>query len=204
MFSIITGSVILSILHALIPNHWLPIIAIGRKESWTLNEVTRVTFISAIAHGLSTVLLGLALGYIGASMADKVENFTHIVAPVILVVLGIVFIYRHHTHKHFHIDNEIKKKKSKRSIIIALVLAMFLSPCMEIGAYFLLAGSHEKWLIWFIAALYLTITTIGMLTLVRFAYKGVLKLNWHKLEHNAGIITGVTLVVTGILAFFIH
>lgn len=204
MFSIITGSIILSILHASIPNHWLPIIAIGRKENWTLNEVTRVTFISAIAHGLSTVILGFALGYVGASMADKVESFTHLIAPIILIVLGVVFIYRHHTHKHFHIDNEIKKKKSKRSIIIALVLAMFLSPCMEIEAYFLLAGSQEKWLIWFIAALYLSITTVGMIALVRFAYKGVLKLNWHKLEHNAGIITGVTLVVTGILAFFIH
>jgi hypothetical protein len=43
-----------------------------------------------------------------------------------------------------------------------------------------------------------------MVTLVRFAYMGVLKLNWHTLEHNAGIITGVTLVGTGILAFFIH
>jgi hypothetical protein len=43
-----------------------------------------------------------------------------------------------------------------------------------------------------------------MVTLVRFAYKGILKLNWHTLEHNAGIITGATLVATGILAFFIH
>ena len=204
MFSILTGSLIISLLHAIIPSHWLPVLAIGRKENWTLNEVTRVTFVSAIAHGLSTVILGLALGYIGASMADKLESFTHLVAPIILIVLGVVFIYRHHTHKHFHIDNDIKKKKSKRSIIIALVLAMFLSPCMEIEAYFLLAGSQESWLIWFIAALYLVITTVGMITLVRFAYKGVLKMNWHKLEHNAGIITGVTLVVTGILAFFIH
>ena len=204
MFSIITGSIILSILHATIPNHWLPIIAIGRKEKWTLNEVTRVTFIAAISHGLSTVILGFALGYIGASMAERVESFTHLIAPIILIVLGVVFIYRHHTHKHFHIDNDLKKKRSKRSIIIALVLAMFLSPCMEIEAYFLLAGSQARWLIWFIAALYLVITTLGMVTLVRFAYMGVLKLNWHKLEHNAGIITGITLVVTGILAFFIH
>ena len=204
MFSIITGSIILSILHATIPNHWLPIIAIGRKENWTINEVTRVTFIAATSHGLSTVILGFALGYIGASMAERVESFTHLIAPIILIVLGVVFIYRHHTHKHFHIDNDLKKKRSKRSIIIALVLAMFLSPCMEIEAYFLLAGSQARWLIWFIAALYLVITTLGMVTLVRFAYMGVLKLNWHKLEHNAGIITGITLVVTGILAFFIH
>ena len=204
MFSIITGSIILSLLHATIPNHWLPVIAIGRKEKWTLAEVTQVTFIAAIAHGLSTVAIGFILGILGAQLADKIEYFTHFIAPVILILLGLVFIYRHHNHKHFHLDDDIKKKRSKNKIIIALVLAMFLSPCMEIEAYFLLAGTQAPWLIWFIAGLYLLITTAGMVLLVRFAYMGVLKLNWHTLEHNAGIITGVTLVATGILAFFIH
>jgi putative Mn2+ efflux pump MntP len=204
MFSIITGSIILSLLHATIPNHWLPVIAIGRKEKWTLSEVTQVTFISAIAHGLSTVAIGFILGILGAQLADKIEYFTHFIAPVILILLGVFFIYRHHNHKHFHLDDDIKKKQSKNKIIIALVLAMFLSPCMEIEAYFLLAGTQAPWLIWFIAGLYLLITTAGMVLLVRFAYMGVLKLNWHTLEHNAGIITGVTLVATGILAFFIH
>jgi putative Mn2+ efflux pump MntP len=204
MFSIITGSIILSLLHATIPNHWLPVIAIGRKEKWTVQEVTRVTFIAAIAHGLSTVIIGIILAFIGAQLADNIEYFTHFIAPVILIVLGIVFIYRHHTHHHFHLNKHLDKNKSKKRIIIALVLAMFLSPCMEIEAYFLLAGTQAKWLLWFIAALYLVITTVGMVLLVRFAYMGLLKLNWHSLEHKAGIITGVTLVATGILAFFIH
>lgn len=204
MFSIISGSIILSLLHATIPNHWLPVIAIGRKEKWTVREVTEVTFISAIAHGLSTIVIGLILGYIGAQMAGRIGHFTHYVAPVILIGLGLLFIWRHHNHKHFHLSNDIRKKKSKRTIILALVLAMFLSPCMEIEAYFLLAGTQAPWLIWFIAALYLTITTVGMVLLVRFAYLGVLKLNWHTLEHNAGIITGATLVATGALAFFIQ
>lgn len=204
MFSIISGSIILSLLHATIPNHWLPVIAIGKKENWTVGEVTRVTLIAAIAHGLSTIIIGFALGVIGATIAANIENFSHYIAPLILIALGILFIYRHHHHKHFHISDSIKKKQSKKTIIIALVLAMFLSPCMEIEAYFLLAGSQAPWLIWFIAILYLVITTGGMVFLVRFAYMGVLKLNWHKLEHNAGIVTGVTLVATGILAFFIH
>jgi len=204
MFSIIAGSIILSLLHATIPNHWLPVIAIGKKEKWSVNEVTRVTFIAAIAHGLSTVIIGIILAFIGARIADNIEYFSHFFAPVILILLGIVFIYRHHNHHHFHLDENLKKKYSKKKIIIALVLAMFLSPCMEIEAYFLLAGAQAKWLIWFIASLYLVITTAGMVLLVRFAYMGILKLNWHSLEHNAGIITGVTLVATGILAFFIH
>ena len=75
MFSIITGSIILSLLHATIPNHWLPVIAIGRKEKWSVREVTEVTFISAIDHGLSTVIIGFLLGFLGAQMANKIDHF---------------------------------------------------------------------------------------------------------------------------------
>jgi len=203
MYSIISGALIISLLHAVIPNHWLPVIAIGRKEQWTLQEVTMVTLKCALAHGLSTICIGILLGFLGAELNDSVLNFTSIIAPIILITIGLIFIYRHHIHKHFHIDDELKKKKSKSAIITALVIAMFFSPCMEIEAYFLLAGTQESWLIWFIAAMYLFITTIGMLLMVRLAYKGILKLNWHSLEHNAGIITGLTLVATGLLSFFI-
>jgi nickel/cobalt exporter len=203
MYSIITGSLILSLLHAVIPNHWLPVIAVGRKENWQLSEITKVTFICAVAHAVSTVLIGYILGLLGSTMAASVGHLTHIIAPLILVLLGVYFIYRHHRHKHFQISGAVEKKKSKARIIAALVLAMFLSPCMEIEAYFLLAGTISQWLVSLIAAVYFIITTTGMVLLVRFAYIGILKLNWHSLEHNAGIITGATLILTGLMTFFI-
>ncbi len=204
MYSIISGALIISLLHAVIPNHWLPIIAIGRKEQWTTAEVTKVTFACAMAHGISTILIGVLLGFLGAKLDTNVTNFTNIIAPIVLIAMGLIFIYRHHRHKHFHITEEVKKKKTKTAIITALVIAMFFSPCMEIEAYFLLAGTQAKSLVFFLALLYLLITTTGMVLLVRFAFKGLLKLNWHSLEHNAGIITGLTLVATGIITFFIR
>ena len=204
MFSIISGALIISLLHAVIPNHWLPIIAIGRKEHWTTAEVTKVTFACAMAHGISTILIGVVLGLLGAKLDTKVKSFTNIIAPIVLIAMGLIFIYRHHRHKHFYITDEIKKKKTKTAIITALVIAMFFSPCMEIEAYFLLAGTQARWLLIFIALMYLLITTTGMMLLVRYAYMGLLKLNWHSIEHNAGIITGVTLVATGIISFFIQ
>lgn len=203
MEQLIIGSILLSLLHAVIPNHWLPIIAVGRKERWTTNEVTKVTMIAAIAHAASTILLGFILAFLGAELAEHIKQFTGLVAPLILIGLGLLFIYRHHTHQHFHLD-EINRERSKAKIIAALVVAMFFSPCIEIEAYFLLAGTHPQWVVWFISLVYATITTSGMLFLVRFAYQGSLKLNWHSLEHNAGIITGGTLVATGIITFFIE
>ncbi len=140
MYSIIIGSVLLSLLHAVIPNHWLPVLAIGKKDNWTIQEVTKVTFLSGLAHALSTTVIGIILGLLGLQLANKIDYFTHFIAPAILILLGAFFIYRHHRHKHFHLHQTPKASLPKNKIIVALVIAMFLSPCMEIEAYFLLAG----------------------------------------------------------------
>lgn len=203
MYSIFIGSLLLSLLHAVIPNHWLPVLAIGKKDNWTLQEVTKVTFISGLAHALSTIVIGIILGFLGLQLASKIQYFTHFIAPAVLILLGVFFIYQHHRHKHFHLHQVSKLSLSKTKIIMALVVAMFLSPCLEIEAYFLMAGTKGWWAVATIAALYLTISVTGMVVWVRLVYKGMLKLNWHTLEHKAGIITGWTLIITGIISFFI-
>ncbi len=203
MYNILVGSILLSLLHAVIPNHWLPVLAIGRKENWSIGEVTKVTFLSGLAHALSTIIIGIVLGLLSIQLSDNIEFFTKLIAPVLLIAMGTFFIYQHHRHKHFHLHEVPKPSLSKTKIIMALVIAMFLSPCMEIEAYFLLAGTKGIWAVLLIAGLYLIISVSGMVLWVRLAYKGLLKLNWHSLEHNAGIITGWTLVITGILSSFI-
>lgn len=203
MVSILTGSILLSLLHAVIPNHWLPVLAIGRKENWTISKVTKVTFLSGLAHALSTIIIGGVIGIAGLKLTESVQHFSHIVAPLVLIVLGIFFIYQHHRHKHFHLHDQPAQALSKNKIITTLVIAMFFSPCMEIEGYFLLAGSFGWYAILTIALLYLIISVSGMVLWIRLAYKGFIKLNWHKLEHNAGIITGLTLIITGLLTFYI-
>ena len=203
MYSIIIGSLLLSLLHAVIPNHWLPVLAIGKKDNWTLQEVTRVTFISGLAHALSTVAIGIILGVLGLQLANKIEYFTHFIAPAVFILSGSFFIYQYHRYTHFHLHKTPRPTLPKNKIILALVVAMFLSPCMEIEAYFLLAGVYGLWAVTGIAALYLTISISGMVLWVRLAYKRILILNWPTLEHKSGIITGVTLVITGIISFFI-
>jgi len=202
MEQIIIGSLLLSVLHAVIPSHWLPIIAIGRKESWSVKEISEVTILSGLAHVVSTVILGVGFAALGIELTESIENFSRIMAPIILILLGLIFIYRNHRHKHFHLSQP--ERKSKKEIIIALIISMFLSPCLEIEGYFLLAGSQGWNVVGMLVFLYSTITIIGMVVWVRFAYRGFLKLNWHSYEHNAGIITGLTLIGTGILTFFIH
>lgn len=203
MFSLVAGSLVLSLLHALIPNHWLPILAIARKENWSLAQTTRITLLAGLAHAASTVIIGLMLAWLGWELSSYLVRFGLFAGPVLLIALGVFFIYQHSRHHHFHLHGRPEQATHSR-IVMSLALAMFLSPCFEIEPYFLLAGAESLWFAGSIAMLYSIITVTGMVVWVRLTYKTLLKLNWHSLEHNAGIITGITLIATGILSFLIQ
>lgn len=203
MLALIAGSLTLSVLHALIPNHWLPILAIGRKENWSAGTITRVTLLAGLSHAASTVLIGLLIAYVGSQLASRIETFSMYFGPALLIALGGYYIYQHARHHHFHLHGHPEQASHTR-IILSLATAMFFSPCFEIEPYFLLAGTQGLWFAAALGILYTAVTVTGMVVWVRLTYTTLLKLNWHSLEHNAGIITGMTLIITGILSLFIH
>lgn len=138
-------------------------------------------------------------------MSEHFEEMTAIVSSVILIVLGLVFIIRHHKHNHFHLHNESELQQlSSTKIITVLVTGMFLSPCLEIEGYFILAGSAGISYIFLVSLIYIIISVTGIVLWLAFAQQILKKINAHKIEHNAGLISGVVLILTGILNYFIH
>jgi len=204
LYQLIIGTVTISVLHALIPSHWLPILAFEKKFNWTKEQTLRITVISALAHALSTVLLGIAIGLLSLKVSAIYEEIMEYVMAVVLVVLGIIFIVRHHHHNHFHLHNEGELQTlSSRKIITVLVTSMFLSPCLEIEGYFILAGSAGLKYIFLTSVLYIGISVLGIVIWISFAQKILKKINAHKIEHNAGLISGIVLIITGIISIFI-
>jgi putative Mn2+ efflux pump MntP len=209
---ILIGSFLLSIVHALIPSHWLPLVAISKAEKWTGSETISIAAITAVAHTSSTLIIGIIVGLIGYELSESYHYITHYVAPIILIALGLVYFfleYRHSkirtAHQHHHINvEEIIKKRSKKSIVLALVAAMFFSPCLEIQVYYFTA-SNLGWIgIGIVSVVYFFVTITGIIILVFFASKGVEKLKWHFLEHHDKIISGIILILVGLLAFFVE
>ena len=105
MFHIIISSFVLSVIHASIPNHWLPMVAIGKVERWNKSTTLWATAISGFAHVASTILIGLVVGWAGYKLASSYSYISHIAAPAILVLFGIVYFIRnfigYHHHHHF-------------------------------------------------------------------------------------------------------
>ncbi|SOD95184.1 hypothetical protein SAMN06269250_4771 [Spirosoma fluviale] len=71
MNSILLGSLTLSLLHALIPSHWLPFVTIGQTERWSLRQPLTVTAIAGLAHTISTTLLGILVSLAGWQLAER-------------------------------------------------------------------------------------------------------------------------------------
>lgn len=200
MYSLLAGSIILSVFHALIPSHWLPVLAVSRQAGWGVGRTLLVTFWAGFAHVLSTVLLGLGLAYAGKGLSLQVESFTHWIAPGLLVLLGIYFLYRHYYHHHFHLTGE----HFKWGVLTSLMVAMFLSPCLEIEGFFLAAGQYGWSFVGLLAFTYAIVSITGMLVWVRLALAGLKRLDWHAWEHNAGLITGITLILSGLAMILWH
>jgi len=212
MLNIIIGSLLLSITHALIPNHWFPLAAVSKSENWTRRETVEVTALTGFLHTLSTIIIGIIIGFIGYKLGDTVELVASIYAPVILIGLGLYFIIlnlrkKHHTHCHIN-PEKIKQasKKSKRAIITALGTMMFFSPCIEIEAYFFTAGQYGWAGILTLSAIYLIVTVMVMVIIVELGRRSLQLLNQrlHFLEHYEKAITGGILIALGILTFFVH
>jgi nickel/cobalt transporter (NicO) family protein len=211
MYQIFVGSLLLSLIHALIPNHWIPIIAISKTEKWTQRQTIWATAITGFSHTFSTIIIGIVIGIVGYKLSASYNFVTTVAAPVILIGLGVIYMIldlrgTHHHHIHEQTPNSADKAgKSKwRAILTSLSIAMFLTPCVEIEAYYFQAGTIGWMGIVIVSAVYLLITLIVMLLLVYLGIKGIQTFNTHFLEHHEKGITGFVLIGLGLLAYFVQ
>jgi len=208
MWQIFLGSLFLSVIHALIPNHWIPLIALSKTERWNTRETLLATFITGFSHTISTIFIGIIVGFAGIELSENYGHLTKIAAPVILLVIGLVYFLMdlrtgHHHHHHFELKDR-DRKKTKIAVITSLSIAMFLTPCIEIEAYYFQASTIGWTGILIVSLVYLLITLLVMFTLVYVGMKGFNRLNSHFLEHHEKGITGIVLIILAFIAFYIE
>ena len=205
MFSVIAGTVLLAIVHALIPNHWLPLVAVAKAEGWKQREVTSITFLAALAHVTGTVILGMVLGFIGKELQEEYGRIIHLVSAVLLIVFGLIYFTVNLPHHHHSEQKDVAAfKRSKRKWILIFIVMMFLSPCLEVESLFLSAGVYGMATVTLMAFIYAIVSIGGILLLVNLGFKGVNLLPAQFIEHNEKRISGAVLILVGIVSFFLH
>lgn len=205
MFSLLTGTLLLAAVHALIPNHWLPLVAVAKAEGWKKKELTTITLLAAAAHVFGTIALGFVLGLIGKELSEEYGKVITVVASVLLIVFGLVYFTVNLPHHHHSTQQDVATyEKSKRKWLLIFVGMMFLSPCLEVESLFLSAGAFGMGAVASLSAIYAVISILGIYLLVSLGTKGVNLLPANFIEHNEKKISGAVLILVGIVTFFLH
>lgn len=207
--SIISGAVMLSLVHAIMPDHWIPMVMIGKTEKWPRKEIFGLTALIAIPHIISTILIGIVIGIIGCTLTPAHEWMMGIAAPLVLVVIGGFYVFLDlndfHQHSHDHaVPSGTPSRKSRWALLFPLATALFFSPCVAIGTYFFVAGTKGWVGIAIVSAIYLVVTVLGMVFMVGLGLRGVESITWSFLDRHENGVTGAVLVALGILIFFME
>jgi len=198
---------VLSIIHASIPNHWVPLVAISKAQNWSRNETLWITTITGIAHSISTILVGVIVGLVGYRLSSTYEFITRVVAPLILVILGFIYLIIGLKNSHYYqypIKINLISQRSKLFIIVFLSISMFFSPCIEIEVYYFIAGTVGWFGIFVVSIVYLIITVFSMIFIVDLGRKGIEKVRCSFLGDHEKTVTGLVLIILGVAAYLIE
>lgn len=81
---------------------------------------------------------------------------------------------------------------------------MILSPCLEVESLFLAAGAYGWDNLILLILVYALISVTGIISLVMLGFKGSQWMNSTWMENNEKRITGIVLVLVGIVTFYLH
>jgi putative Mn2+ efflux pump MntP len=203
MLSIIAGAFLVSAAHAILPDHWLPMILISRAEKWTQAETLWITALVTIPHMVSTIVLGVLVGLIGFRLSSIYEALMDVVAPAMFVLIGLIYVYRNFKAEGHNHGADISSlvDRSKKTVITFMATALFFSPCVPMGSYFFIVGAEGVASLALVSIIYIVVTLGILLLMVALGRRGVERIQWHFLEHNENLITGIILIVLGLFVF---
>jgi nickel/cobalt transporter (NicO) family protein len=124
-------------MHALAPDHWMPLAALARAQCWSAARTARVTAACGFAHVSVSVAIGLVALAFGVRLFERFGPQLESLAGVLLIGFGVLYSLwglQHaaahlHGHSHSHYDH-LHQGGGMSPWTIFLVFAA--DPCLAI------------------------------------------------------------------------
>lgn len=188
-------------LHAAIPTHWLPFVAIGQARGWTPRKTVGAVALAGGGHVLVTTVLGVGLAWFGFELSERFEHAFHWVVAGLLVTLGAWLIWRRKPHCCEAPAQDLSESDGNGGdhlALLGLFLTLTLTPCEVMLPVYLSASPYGLPGIALLSAI-LAIATLGaMMALTWLTAKGVRRSSWDWLKSLDQRIIGALLCLLGI------
>ena len=186
-------------LHALAPDHWLPIAAVSRARGWSLARTGRVALLCGIGHVTVSALLGVLALVSGTAVVEALGARTGAVASVLLIGFGAAYglwgLRRlAHRHAHAHVDHD-----PSRTTTWTLFAIYCADPCIAVVPIVFAAASLSRAATVAIVLVYELATIVTMVALAVAARAGAQRVRGRWVERYGDATAGGMIVATGVL-----
>ena len=104
-FLLMAATVVLAVVHSILPDHWVPLAVVGRTQRWGLGRVARVSALAASGHVVASLVLAGIVALIGLQFRQQIEAQQGHIVGAVLVFTGVGFLVWGligHGHPHSH------------------------------------------------------------------------------------------------------
>lgn len=207
-----------ALLHAVLPDHWVPLAVVARAERWGPIRTLRVSGLAAVGHVVTSLVLAAVVAIVGLRFQTFIAGAEGRIVGGLLIVTGLGFLIwgllrGGHAHEHTHdghhghdqVDHDPHQDEPRgplRSRLAAVVVpfGVAASPDLTVLPVALAAAAAGVPLVVGVLVVFgaVTMAVFVGLTLAGAFVGYQIKGEW--LERHAYIITAGVLMVIGLLA----
>jgi len=184
-------------LHALAPDHWLPIAAVARARGWSVPRTARIALVCGFGHVTVSALLGVIALVSGTAVVEALGARSGAVAGVLLIGFGAAYgLWGLRRLAHRHAEHASDPSRTTTWTLFAIYCA---DPCIAVVPIVFAAASVSRTATVAIVAVYELATITTMVTLAAIARAGAARIRAHWIEHYGDATAGGLIVATGVL-----
>ena len=222
-FLLFLSSCSTAIIHALIPDHWLPFVLMARAQGWSERRAATLTGLAGVLHVLVTVVAGGLTIFVGSASVQNLAEWTGhslgFVGGFLLAVFGLAYgIFRHFREArvhatagpspkkpetaggHVHVHGHLLERWFHGALTAgALVLVIGISPCALLVPILFAASAAGTGAV-LAAALGFALCTIAtMVGVTIVAMRGMRRIELPFFTRYGDLISGALVGAVGIL-----
>ena len=202
-----------AIIHALIPDHWLPFVLLARAQAWSERRTLTLVGLTGAIHSLVSIAVGAAVILLGTvslqRLAERLGASLELLAGLLLTAFGLFYgLWAHRRearaharaaermHTHGHLLSRFDRGDRTGSTLVAII---GVSPCVLLQPI-LFAAAAEGAAAAAAAAAGFALCTIGtMIGVTVVATRGMRRLEGRFFTRFGDLISGLVIAAIGIL-----
>ncbi len=222
-FLLFLSSCSTAVIHALIPDHWLPFVLMARAQSWSERRAATLTGLAGILHVLVTIVAGGLTIIAGSSsvhsLAEQTGHSLSFVVGLLLAVFGASYgIFRHlrearvhavagpeqvapgESGGHVHVHGHLLERWFHGALTAgALVLVIGISPCALLVPILFAASAAGSGAVLAAALGFALCTVATMVGVTIVAMRGMRRIELPFFTRYGDLISGAIVGAVGLL-----